>query len=427
MSTTIPQETVPGIHQDESIRQLAAELALEGYSGPGAPTEETTPEFDALRSSGSEIWLDTGDKNAIEPLWSRELTALTTNNTLVNQVIQTGSLDDYIRKAACRLRESGSLTHDDMVLELGFIANARIALDLVQTFGAYVSVELHPAMAYDVEASLTFARRYHALCPERFIIKVPLQPAGFLVVRRLEEEKIPVNYTLGFSARQNYLATLFSRPHYVNVFLGRLNSVVEENGLGQPENIGEKAALASQEAVRKLKEQDSSLPTKQIAASVRNGQQVADLAGVDVLTVPPKAAKEFLNMQLKPEDIRTQTADALEVTLEEGPHREGVETLWTISDEFRQYATDVSAKDTRDWNGGDFATYVQERGLNLFHTWSRQEIETIRSDGKIPKVEKWSGIPLDDLMTQSALQAFATDQQELDDHLSELAAKGSAG
>lgn len=424
MTVTIPTENVPGIHSDETVREVAASLALEGFQGPGQPSEESRPGFAALRDSGSEIWLDTGDKNAIEPLWSRELTALTTNNTLVNQVIQTGALDEFISQAARRLREAGNLTHDDLVLELGFVANARIALDLVQTFGARVSVELHPAMAHDITASLTFARRYYALCPERFIIKVPLQPAGFLVVRRLEEEGIPVNYTLGFSARQNYLAALFSRPHYVNVFLGRLNGVVEENGLGKPENIGEKATLASQEAVRKLREQDSSLPTQQIAASVRNGRQVADLAGVDVLTVPPKAAKEFLDMNLPPEEIRRQTADALEVSLEEGPRRQGVEALWTISDEFRQYAADVSSKETRDWNGGDFATYAQERGIELFHTWSKEEIETIKADGKIPKVEKWPNVPLADLMTQSALQSFAVDQQELDDHLSDLARKG---
>jgi transaldolase len=408
-------------HQDERVKQTAADVALEGFTGPGAPAENGIEEFAALRGTGSQLWLDTGDPKAIAPLWCREFSGLTTNNTLVNQVIQRGDLDESIPKAAERLKSLNSLSQRDLALELGFVANARVALGLVQRFGAKVSVELHPAMANDIEASLTFARRYYALCPERFIIKVPMQPAGFLVVRRLGEEGIPVNYTLGFSARQNYLATLFSRPGYVNVFLGRLNSVVDENGLGEPENIGEKTTLASQEAVKALKQKDPSVPTQQIAASVRNGQQIADLAGVDVFTMPPKAAQEFREKHLKAGDLELQQSGALVVSLNETPWRKRIEELWTISDEFKSYASEVSQQDTRNWSGEDFAAFTKEQGVQLFYDWTPEEIAQARADGKIPKVSKWSNAPLDELMSQSALQAFATDQQALDDHLMELA------
>jgi transaldolase len=421
MATVSPDSLHTEIHAQEKIVNVASEIALEGYSGPTPYPAESGPEFAALRSAGSELWLDTGDRQVIEPIWTREFSGLTTNNTLVNQVIQRGDLDALIPDAAQRLRAAADLSKEDLIYELGFIANARVALSLVQRFDAKVSVELHPSMADDIGASLLFARRYYALCPDRFIIKAPLQPAGFLIVRRLREEGIPINYTLGFSARQNYLAAHFSRPNYVNVFLGRLNAVVEENDLGEPENIGEKTTLASQEAVREMRERDPQIPTRQIAASIRNGRQIADLAGTDVLTMPPKAAREFSEMHLPAEKIRAQRSRDLAFRLKEGPHRADVEALWTITDEFKAFVSDLRSEDTRNWTGDDFAQYAKARNARLFHAWTPEEIEILRKDGKIPKTEKWPGAPLDDLMTQSALQSFAVDQRQLDDHLARLA------
>jgi len=419
MPATLPPPIASDLHADDRIRAVAAELALEGYAGPGATSEKSDPQFAAVRQAGSELWLDTGDREAIAPLWTREVTAFTTNNTLVNQVAQRGAFDSLIPDAARRLQSVRSLSRHDLVLELGFLVNARVALSLVAEFGDQVSVELHPAMADDIEASIVFARRYYALCPERFIIKVPLQPAGFVTVRRLHAEGIPVNYTLGFSARQNYLAALFSRPRYVNVFLGRLNSVVEENGLGSPENVGEKATLASQEGVREARNVDPSIPSLQIAASVRSGRQIADLAGVDVLTVPPKAAQEFRDKSMGG-DVRKQTAADLSVKLADTPLRGEVESLWTIDEAFRKFASELAAQETGDWSGARFAAAVREGGVRLFHDWTPEEFATLQVDGKIPKLSKWPDVPLDDLMTQSALQAFAVDQQALDDRLEGL-------
>ena len=74
-------------------------------------------------------------------------------------------------------------------------------------------------------------------------IKIPLTPEGYLAVRILRKEGMPINFTLGFSARQNYLAARLSNPNYVNVFLGRLNQVVIENSVGGGELVGEKVTL----------------------------------------------------------------------------------------------------------------------------------------------------------------------------------------
>ena len=162
-------------------------------------------------------------------------------------------------------------------MEIAFILNALHGLRLVKHFSALVSVELHTATADDVEAAVSYGRRFSRISPKNFIVKVPLTAAGFLATRILRSEGIPVNFTLGFSARQNYLIARFASPSYVNVFLGRLNAYVSDNALGDGLLVGEKATLASQAAVTRVSRQ-AKKPTRQIAASMRGGSQVRDLA-----------------------------------------------------------------------------------------------------------------------------------------------------
>ncbi|HKL20740.1 MAG TPA: hypothetical protein VJ904_02975, partial [Tichowtungia sp.] len=58
--------------------------------------------------------------------------------------------------------------------------------------------------------------------------------------------------------------------------------------------------------------------------------------------------------------------------------------------------------------------------------WTVEEIDTVMADGKIPDYKKWgprlkSGeLGLDALMNISALSAFVTDQQALDDRIRSL-------
>ncbi|MEJ2705943.1 MAG: transaldolase family protein, partial [Sedimentisphaerales bacterium] len=253
----------------------------------------TNPIWARLRKLGTELWLDSGNIDNIDETWTREFTALTTNNTLLNREIQTGRYDSLIREASQVLDQYGDLSEQEKILEITFILNAKHGLKLVEKFDAYVSVEEHTDLAGDVEAAIEYARRYHAICPERFFVKIPFTPAGLLATRRLAAEGIAVNHTLGFSARQNYLIARLANPSFVNVFLGRLNSFVADNHLGSGKYMGEKATLASQAVVRQLREQKMS-SSRQIGASFRQGQQVMDLAGMDVMTMPPKVAREFV-------------------------------------------------------------------------------------------------------------------------------------
>lgn len=410
---------------DAALREAALDAVAQGQ-GRQFPTH---PALAKLREIGTELWLDTGLLEEAKPLWHREFSALTTNNTLANQVVQTGVMDDLVRDAARQLNSLGaSLTEADRVMELGFIVNCHIALRLIAAMGARVSVELHPSVAEDLDRTVYFAQRYYAICPERFIIKIPLTPEGICAVARASAQSIPINFTLGFSARQNYLAAMVANPAFVNVFLGRLNNVVADNGLGDGRNVGERATLASQAVVAKLREEGKSV-SRQIAASMREAGQVSTLAGVDVHTMPVKVAKGFLAMNPDPDAIASNVHADLAVNLNPEADTARVAVLWEVDSRIQALAAELASGNPATLTGAEIRRADEDYGTHLFHRFSAEEAEVIRADGKIPNLRHWTSQPqiaLDDLMTQSALQSFAVDQAALDARLKALAA-ASAG
>src|ERR1044071_4215927 len=192
---------------DGKLREQAIEAVESGKSHKA----ESSPTWGRLRELGTELWLDTGNLDEAKGLWTSDLTALTTNNTLANQVVQTGVMDDVVKETVRDLIDAEpNISEESMIMELGFVVNCHIALRLVKALGAIVSVELHTAVSEDIDRTVHFAEGHLSVCPERFYIKIPLTPEGYCSVARVRAKGIPVNYTLGFSARQNYLAGVIS-------------------------------------------------------------------------------------------------------------------------------------------------------------------------------------------------------------------------
>ena len=399
---------------------LVTELAQAVNEPPARVTNiQYSPLLAALKAAGTQLWLDTGNLEEATKLWRGEMSALTTNNTLANAVVQTGIMDDEIANAAKLIREvDPGISVEDLVMDIVFIVNSHIALRLVHAFDALVSVELHPALGNDIEKTFRYAQRYYAVNPDRFIVKIPLTPEGYCAVARARQEGIPINYTLGFSARQNYLAGAVARPNYVNVFLGRLNAVVADNGLGDGKLVGEKVTLASQAGLRELRRADDSIPTEQIAASMRNADQMVALAGVDVFTIPPKAVQEFYDKGYNAADIKDQTNESYEATFHADADMTSLERLWTIDDNFKKFTQELAARGGHTLTGDDLRQADKDFGTQLFADFTEEEKTAIRTGGKIPKVAQWQGrASLDALMTESALQSFIVDQKAFDDRI----------
>ncbi len=406
--------------------KLLAELAADLKNPPSrVPVPASDPVLAKFRSVGTQLWLDTGNLEEAAKLWKPEMTALTTNNTLANQVVQTGIMDDEIKEVVTRLKSSDpNLSPDDMVLDVVFVVNCQIALRLVSAFDAMVSVELHPAVSKDIQKTLRYAQRYYAVNPDRFIVKIPLTPEGYCAVAHARAEGIPINYTLGFSARQNYLAALLSKPNYCNIFLGRLNAVVSDNKLGDGKNVGERVTLASQQAVKGLREKDPTIPTHQIAASMRSADQMISLAGVDVYTIPPKAVTEFYAKGLTPDAIESKVEESYAVEFSEGTDKSSVEALWKVDEDFQKFAAELASRGGTKLTGDDLRAADADYGTRLFSGFTTEEQNEIRTKGKIPETARWADrASLDDLMTESALQSFIVDQDAFDARIRKIIAE----
>lgn len=383
--------------------------------------------WNKIRSVGTRLWLDTGDIEVAKKLWCSQFEALTTNNTLLNKEVQKGIYDDLIADTASAIRKKHPGIDDKMLLlEISFVLNAHHGLKLAELFNAHVSVELHTDLGNDVEQSVEYGRRYYEVCPERFYIKVPLTPAGLIATRKLSQLGIPVNFTLGFSARQNYVAALFSQPGYVNVFMGRLNAFVANNSLGDGANMGEKTTLATQRQLLKLRKAKRT-ETMLIGASMREGSQVASLAGLDVYTMPPKVAAEY---QENPADnVVSQVENDPSISLAPGVSLDDFNalSLWQVPDEFKLCVDELLKKDSEHLTADDIQGHFADAGFKDFlPCWSDEDIKIITADGKISVYEKWAGrlksgeIGIDALMNISAFYSFATDQGKLDSRIKSL-------
>jgi len=408
---------------EQSIRDFVREGFHHSFGQPKLAVRPD-PEWAKIRATGTRLWLDTGDLDEASKLWNSSFDALTTNNTLLNKEIQKGIYDRLVKKSADVVsRARPGLDDQELILEIAFILNAYHGLRLVEQFDANVSVELHTDLSHDVERAVAYGKRFFAICPERFYVKVPLTPAGLLSARKLVQAGIPINFTLGFSARQNYVAALITKPSFVNVFMGRLNSYVSDHKLGSGEFVGEKATLATQRKLLALRK-SARTTSKLIGASIRSGDQIAMLAGLDVLTMPTKAAAEYRKSPLQ-QVVAKLDADP-EIPLAAGVSLADFNgsSLWDVSPEIEVGVECLLKKNIDSMSADDIHNFFLSSEMgDVFPAWSQAEVDLATRDGKIPAHATWkrqlsSGkIGLDALMNLSALQSFVTDQKALDDRI----------
>lgn len=377
------------------------------------------PFWNKLKTSGTTLWLDTGDMEEADEVWTSDMEALTTNNTLINKVIQKGIYDDYIKSSA---EIVASLPLEDQIKEIAFILNARHGLRLVERYGGFVSVELHTATAHDIDAILHYGLRYRDICPDKFIIKVPYTAAGLIGARLLKERGVRINFTLGFGARQNVIAAHIARPDYLNVFLGRIGAYIADNKIGDGSGAGEKAVIETQRAMRRI----SGLynhPTQLIAASLRSYEQLRALAGTDLYTMPPKVAADgrrnldgtFKNM-IDHDYTPGVNADMVE---------SGIYKFWRVDENLEKLSADLGKK--LPGSGDLLEKSFRDAGfIDVFPVLSDEDLNVLAADGKIPVSSRWSDriaggkIAPDTLLNLAGLLSFTADQGKLDSRIESM-------
>lgn len=409
---------------ESALANAVRDLCLDGFGGhENAPAASSEPRWAPILEKGTTLWLDTGDVDAASGLWCAEFAALTTNNTLLNKEVQKGIYDAFVPVAAEAIRSADpEISERDLILELAFCLNAKHGLMLVERFGAHVSVELHTDLAHDVEASVAYGRRYAAICPERFIVKVPLTASGLIAARRLADEGIPVNFTLGFSARQNLLIASVAKPEWCNVFMGRINAFLADNGYGSGENAGERATASSQQVCSDLREKGTS-PTKQIGASMRSSGQVPSLAGLDVYTMPVAVAQGFLDEGGEVHDgfradFPVEFANPSDVDTDD------LEVFWAVRDTDRKAIETLASSDVANLESSALRAILAEHGAsNFFPELSDDEQTRVATEGKIPSKDSWledvrdGRLAWDTMLTLAGLASFSADQNALDERI----------
>lgn len=368
--------------------------------------------------TGTSLWLDTGDMDAIKSIWSSEFSALTTNNSLLNNEVQRGIYDNIIPEL---VKKISYLNCQDRIKEIAFCLNAIHGLRLAKMFNCKVSVELHTDLAHDINGIYIFGKRLFDICPKQFIIKVPFTAAGLLGARQLHESGVPVNFTLDFSVRQNVMAAIVAQPAYSNVFIGRLGAYLKNNKLGEGLYIGEKVSLETQHCLRQINKKGLSM-CKLIIASIRNTSQLNSLIGTDTFTIPSKIANEAIENKQVIEHQHLNKIPEPVLFEEENKKKLRLKHLWQVQDYEKTAILHFNEK--RPSSEDELIEYMHEQGCHdLFPNLSESDHHHLKSDGKIPIHSKWAKkiadaeIGIDTLLNLAGLYAFSKDQAQLDERI----------
>lgn len=169
----------------------------------------------------------------------------------------------------------GVTTNPSLVAKAGrdFFETLR---DICASVSGPVSAEV---VAQDAETMLKEGRKLRTVA-DNIVVKLPLTVEGLKACKVFEEEGVPTNVTLCFSATQALLAAKAGAT-FISPFIGRL----DDNGADGMELIREIRAIYD----------NYGYATQILAASVRTAGHVRDaaIAGADCATIPPATFKSL--------------------------------------------------------------------------------------------------------------------------------------
>jgi len=178
-----------------------------------------------LHDAGQSIWLDFIDRSLLRSgelarrIERDSLTGMTSNPTIFEKALAEGSAYDAQLAGASPDLSAWELFE---ALETDDVRAAcdifRPVHEKTKGMDGYVSIEVSPGAAHDVEDTIAEARRLWAVVDRpNVMIKVPGTPEGAAATRRLLAEGINVNITLLFSLNayatiiESYLSALEDR------------------------------------------------------------------------------------------------------------------------------------------------------------------------------------------------------------------------
>lgn len=246
--------------------------------------------LDALAASTTVV-VDTADLDLVSRWQARDAT---TNPSRVLKAARDPRFEPLLRRA----RQSGGGASDEERMDRLLVD---FGLAILERVPGRVSTEVDARLSFDTEATIGRARRLIALytaqgvARERVLIKIASTWEGIAAARRLQQEGIGCNLTLLFSFAQAR-ACAAARVQLISPFVGRITdwhrrqagAAWDDAAMRGPADPGVRALLR---IWRHYKQRG--VPTEVMGASFRNVDQIAALAGCDLLTISPALLEEL--------------------------------------------------------------------------------------------------------------------------------------
>lgn len=195
-----------------------------------------------LHKAGQSLWLDSINRRLLQEgtltRYRDELavTGLTSNPTILGHAMAASSdYDDSLR----RHLDAGVTDPEELVYRVA-LEDITAAADLFlpvweQTSGGdgYVSVEVPPGLAYEVDRSVEVARKLHRQADRpNLLVKIPGTPPGLAAMEQLLSEGIGINVTL-----------LFSNTHYLQTADAYMRALEKRSDAGESVDVPSVASL----------------------------------------------------------------------------------------------------------------------------------------------------------------------------------------
>jgi transaldolase len=285
-----------------------------------AVAEETKTELNQLEQlkKFTKVVADTADFESIKDFKPQDAT---TNPSLVyaaTQKQQYGHLLDEVLKD----RKSSGLSGQAQIEDICDHLLVQFGSDILEIVPGRVSTETDARLSYDVEGSISKARRLVQLYEEnkipreRVLIKIASTWEGLKAAEQLQKEEIRCNLTLLFSLPQAVRAAE-AKVQLISPFVGRIydwyKKEMKRDYVG-PEDPGVQSVTEIYTYYKKF-----DIPTEVMGASFRNVGQIRELAGCDCLTISPELMKELsesaepLERKLDPEKVKSAKIDKLKL------------------------------------------------------------------------------------------------------------------
>lgn len=169
------------------------------------------PNTRQLHDLGQRLWLDNITRSLLDDgtlaryIAELSITGLTSNPTIFNDAIGGGAAYD----ADIRAKAAAGKSAETLFMELA-LDDLRRAADLLRpvfdaTAGVdgWVSMEVSPLLAHDVEATIAAAVDIRAAADRpNLFVKIPGTPAGIIAIEEAIFAGVPINVTLLFSPAQ---------------------------------------------------------------------------------------------------------------------------------------------------------------------------------------------------------------------------------